>query len=562
MPRSQTLSLLILAVLFTLLNAFRPLHMDDTAYYYYAAQIAEHPLDPYGFEIFWTERPQPAHEVLAPPLLPYYWAAAIRLFGDRPFLWKLWLLPFALLFVLALHRLFRRFAPGCEGPLVWLTVFSPAFLPSFSLMLDVPALALGLWALTQFSQSCDRDAPGPALLAGLVAGLAAQTKYTGLLVPAAMLVYALVVHRARLGILATLIASLVFAAWEAFIARRYGESHFLSHLHSHGEAVRQNPSAVLSLIMILGGTAPATMLLGLVALRARLGMLALAGAGVVLGFALLPYLDERTATDLGIPLRLNRDSLIFGGLGYLVCGTVAVTIRQLYQRTEGETRTDGKSAFLLLWLGLEIVGYLVLSPFPAVRRVLGIVVVSLLLIGRLLSRAGLSGTWRVRGVVAAGMVLGLGYYGVDLRDAWAQKQAAEQAARWVRQQQRGTGWYVGRWGFQYYAEHAGLRPVLPGMSALRRDDWLIVPCSRVAQQAIQIPDGVVLPAAQFRLADAVPFRTTSGYYGSRTPVEPLTGPRLSVTIYRVLADFIPSKTPSPNTAPALSRPPEVRKIRP
>src|SRR5438874_1299385 len=141
MPRSQTLWLLALAILFTLLNAFRPLHMDDTAYYSYAAQIADHPLDPYGFEVFWKERPQPAHEVLAPPLLPYYWAAAIRLFGDRPFLWKLWLLPFALLLLLALHQLFQRFAQGFEGPLVWLTVLSPAILPSFNLMLDVPSLA-------------------------------------------------------------------------------------------------------------------------------------------------------------------------------------------------------------------------------------------------------------------------------------------------------------------------------------------------------------------------------------------------------------------------------------
>src|SRR6516165_8430614 len=92
-------TILLLAGLFTLLNGLKPLHMDDTAYYYYAAQIAKHPLDAYGFTIFWRQRPEPAHEVLAPPLLPYWWAAAIRLFGERPFLWKLWLLPFSLLFV-------------------------------------------------------------------------------------------------------------------------------------------------------------------------------------------------------------------------------------------------------------------------------------------------------------------------------------------------------------------------------------------------------------------------------------------------------------------------------
>jgi len=166
----------------------------------------------------------------------------------------------------------------------------------------------------------------------------------------------------------------------------------------------------------------------------------------------------------------------------------------------------------VLWLGLEIAGYFVLSPFPAVRRVQGIAVVSVLLIGRLMSRAGLPGGWRPRAVLAAGIVLGLGYYGVDLLDARAQKLAAEQSAAWVRRQTSGTGWYVGHWGFQYYAERAGLQPLVPGISSLHRDDWLIVPCSRVDQQKIQIPDGFVLAFATWGVSDSVPFRTVSGYY--------------------------------------------------
>src|SRR5215470_12642993 len=87
-----------LAGIFTVLNAFKPLHIDDAAYYYYAAQMADQPLDPYGFDIFWYSEPQPANTVLAPPLLPYWWSLAIRLFGINLFLWKIWLFPFAWLF--------------------------------------------------------------------------------------------------------------------------------------------------------------------------------------------------------------------------------------------------------------------------------------------------------------------------------------------------------------------------------------------------------------------------------------------------------------------------------
>ena len=88
-------SVLMLASVFTLLNSLKPLHIDDTAYYYYASQAAREPLRPYGFQVFWYQEWEPANDVLAPLVLPYWWSLAIRLFGERPFLWKLWLFPFA-----------------------------------------------------------------------------------------------------------------------------------------------------------------------------------------------------------------------------------------------------------------------------------------------------------------------------------------------------------------------------------------------------------------------------------------------------------------------------------
>ena len=127
------------AVFITLLNSLKPLHIDDTAYYYFAAHIAQDPLHPYNFEIFWGQSSQPAMDVLAPPVLPYWWAVAIRLFGRQPWVWKLWLFPFCLILTTSLQAIFRRFAHGLETILLWLTAFSPALLPGINLMLDVPA---------------------------------------------------------------------------------------------------------------------------------------------------------------------------------------------------------------------------------------------------------------------------------------------------------------------------------------------------------------------------------------------------------------------------------------
>ena len=65
------------------LNALKPAAVDDTAYLLLARQIAAHPLDPYGGELFWYAEPLPALHVLAPPVLPYWLALGIRLFGDQ-----------------------------------------------------------------------------------------------------------------------------------------------------------------------------------------------------------------------------------------------------------------------------------------------------------------------------------------------------------------------------------------------------------------------------------------------------------------------------------------------
>ncbi len=96
--------------------------MDDGAFYQYAHHISQHPADPYGFEVFWHDQPEPANRVLAPPVLLYWWAAAQALFGESPLAWKLWLFPFALLLCLSLDRLLRRVAPEGRVPLLCLVL--------------------------------------------------------------------------------------------------------------------------------------------------------------------------------------------------------------------------------------------------------------------------------------------------------------------------------------------------------------------------------------------------------------------------------------------------------
>ncbi|MCI0455761.1 MAG: glycosyltransferase family 39 protein [Gemmataceae bacterium] len=567
-PRALWLAVGGFTLALTLLNAIKPLQIDDTAYFYYAAQAARQPLDPYGFEMFWYQYPQPAHEVLAPPLLPYWWALAIRLFGEQPVVWKLWLLPFSGLFVASLGWLLHRFARGLELPLLGLTVLSPTFLPSLNLMLDIPALGLSLLAVALFLRACDRESLTGALLAGLVAGLAMQTKYTGFLALGVMLLYGLLFGKWRLGLVAVVPAICVFGGWEYFIYTRYGASHFLYHLADgpvelspeHWLALGKRLGnligkvrLLLPLMPILGGVAPVLALLGLTALQVRRGLLLGFLGLVVLSYAAVAGVPEpyaNAAWSLGTGWKLfTLNQALFGILGLMLSGVLAGTIGRLcrLRRSDwgrGQARRRYRVEwFLVCWLGLELVGYVVLTPFPAVRRVMGLVVVGTLLIGRLASR-----TWRgptrrrlVWGIALGGMALGLGVYGIDVRDAFAQKEAAEAAAQCIREQEPGaTIWYVGHWGFQFYAERARMKPVVPNRSRLGVGDWLVVPDQRINQQEIHLEKGkVCLWGEPLVVTDRVPLRTVSCFYGGAAPLEHQEGPRLSVQLYRVLAEFVP-----------------------
>ncbi len=547
---SRVASIFAAATLLTLLNSVKPLYVDDAVYYRYAAQISRHPFDPYGFEVYWSQQmPEPAMHVLVPPLVPYWLAAGIRLFGDRPVWWKLWVFPFSLLFAVSLDALFRRFAGGLETPLLWMTILSPVFLPSLNLMLDIPALALGLLALTQFQRAADRGSWGLSALSGWIAGLALLTKYTALVIPAALLGYGWVFRRIRLASLAAALALLVFAAWELALGYAYGESHFLYHLQIWGigglaPSSRKELHLLQPLVGILGGVAPVLALLGLAAMEGRRRHLILAAAVTVAGYALIAV-----APELRLPTgKSSLNNLVFGVLGLGVCGVLAAVAWRVWRLSKGRAWArngpgqSGTGRFLVLWLGLELAGYLALSPYPAVRRVMGVVVSATALVGHLASRT--ASPWMRRHlvpwVVAGGMLLGLVYAGVDLLEAKADKEIVDRAARYIRERDpRASIWYVGLWGVQFYADRAGMKPTIPGVSRLRRGDWLVVPGDRVLQQRIEIDADRARLMDSISVEDVVPVSTKFRYYGGRTPMEHLSGPRASVRIYLLTADFTP-----------------------
>jgi acetyl esterase/lipase len=543
LPRPLALAGLAAAVV--LLDAVKPLTVDDCGFHQFAAQIARHPLDPFGFDFLGGD---PAMQTLAPLLLPYWVAGAMRLLGEQPWLWKLSLLPFALLLTFALHALSRRFARGLEWPLTAMLMLSPTFLPSWNLMADLPALALSTAAVAVYWRAADRSSLGLAALAGLLAGLATLAKYTGFVAPAVFLLHAALYGGRRRGLLAAALAALVFAGWEVYVASVYGESHFLHHLGRHGVPLVRRLRVVLPLLTTLGALAPCLGLLGLAALGASRRVVLAAAAFAGLGFAVaalvpLPWQVLARSPEDGSP-RTTLTAVLFAlnGVG-VVAVSAAAAWRLLRRRVglqpagpnrqvenlpyEAGRRDDW---FLLLWLGLEAGACLAMAIFPAARRLLGVEVVLTLLVGRLAARACAAPERRrlVRGAVVGSALLGLAFFGIDLWEAQARKAAAERAAGWVRRQ-GGDGWFVGGSGFDFYAERAGLRRVTKHAGP-RPGDWLVLETTHAGLVHFAPPG--VPPLRRLTPSDWLPLRTLYGFYSSGAPVEHCDGPRLVVAIYR------------------------------
>jgi hypothetical protein len=575
-------SVVALAVLYTLLNVPKPLQVDDAAYFYFARQFAEDPAHPYDFKVFWYSYPQPAIKILAPPVLPAWWSLAYRVAPDSPWVWKLWLFPFSLLFVGALDVLFRRFCPGQAPPLLWMTVLSPTFLPSLNLMLDVPALALSLTSIVLFLKACPRrDQPPPepadrmyhmfvpppkawvfAGAAGLVAGVAMQTKYTGAVAPAVIVLAGLFFRRPTLPIFAGLLATGVFVGSEYWIAVQHGQSHFVANLPGPDPEYWQTKWAFFWLLApIIGGLTPAVTLIGLRALGFRhlLWIPRAIFVGLFVAVACLDtnavwswlgaWRDVSPAQEWMATFGHKTERWLFAPAGFLLAGVLTAVAGRLCfpwrpQRDPAEQPHwpiglgSAASWFLVCWLLLELVAYVALTPFGAVRRVMGLVVVSTLCVGRLAARTCRTPAARIDLVATAsfGVLLGFLFYKVDLDDANAHRAGAQGAAQWIREQDpQATIWYVGHWGFQYYAEHAGMKPVTPGDTVLSEGDWLVVPEARLNQQSLVIDADCTKPCQVVEAPQGLPLRTVQTFYGGYHSIEHHSGPRLSVTVYRVTA---------------------------
>jgi hypothetical protein len=554
----------LLALIVVLANAIKPVTVDDTVYIGYARHIAAHPFDPYGFTFFWYTVPENALEILCPPVVPYWLALGLAMFGENPALLKLWLYPFLFLFAWSARELLKRFARGSQDRLLPLIVLSPAILPTVNLMLDVPALALGLTAIVLFIRSTDRTSWLFALASGLVAGLAMQTKYTAILIPPAIFWYGITRWRLsgfKLSAIAIATSLVVFSGWELFLVSKYGRSHFEFHVRDQQSSMNAGSSLLESFIQNKAYLVhPLTGYLGCLGIGN--GLLAAAAMGIprrtmaamasiwAAGFCwiVLTPAHWSSLSIPGIPAATSFVSIFWQTSGTLMLLSLFVSAFLLIIRLRKALtfRRNADALFLVGWLFIEFGGYFALTPFGAARRVIGLVVVGGLLTARLVNRLSRFHPNRYPGrwVMAYGIGVGGIVAAIDTLDAFPEKVCAERAtivAAGIKKDN--IVWFVGHWGFQYYCTRAGMSQIVPGETILSPGDVLVLPIypdddnfyrPHIGSVPIKPPSSSVEKMQEVIWDDPLAAQTVPNFYGGVDPVIGRDHPRLRAIIYRVI----------------------------
>ena len=458
--------------------AGKPFHLDDPMYVWAAQQITRSPLDFYGFDVNWHGTVTPMSVVMKnPPGVSYYLAAVGALAGWSEGAMHLSLFLAALGVVLGTYSLARLFTERA-GEAALAAAFTPVlFVSSTTVMSDVLMLCIWVWSLLAWIEGIRRNVPGLLALAALGAAAAALTKYFGMGLLLLFVLYGGLRERRFWRWAPWLLLPLAaLAAYQAGTEQMYGRGLLLD-ASSYASAVRSRSQweaapKILIGLAFTGGCFATVLWYGpwIWTRRALAGWLVTTGAVVVL-LAVLGSLGAHSLRDGGGGLRW---ALLIQIAVAIVTGASVVVLAALdlaHDRSpEGALLAAWTAGTLLFAVGLNwgVNGRALLPMAP---------VVGILLARRLDRRAGkgvlvrrMSSRWAL--VPAALLAFAVSW--ADLQLARTSREAAGVLAARLGGQP-GTVWFQGHWGFQYYAQLLGFRPLDYRRPAVAAGDLIIKP---------------------------------------------------------------------------------------
>ena len=458
--------LLVAATLVCLLPFIdKAVHIDDPLFVWAGRQMQTRWWDPYGFDVNWYGWAMPMHEVTKnPPLASGYIALITSIFGESEFWLHAAFLLAALAGVLGTYALAQRLCPfPFQAALALLC--APVFMvSSTTVMCDVMMVAFWVWAVVYWLRGLDNHQPAFLALAGLLVGAAALTKYFGIALVPLLLAYSLA-RRKESGwawLPCLLIPIVIVGAYEWATRALYGHGLFWEAFSYTTQNETRTPGAlllkILAALSFTGGCCAVVLICAPVIARSsgwRWGIIGAITLCLVLWF--------------GFGSQWSLFAL--GGLSVLALALLDI-----------KRRKNAEAMLLLLWvfgtfffciLNWTINGRSLLPMMPAVA----------ILLLRNIDTSGVP-LRRLNWCLGAAAGLSLLVSCADYRLAESARTAVQNIALKVESLPKGTIWFQGHWGFQYYAQENGWRPFDSKHPAVRPGDLIVLPVNNTNLVAI------------------------------------------------------------------------------
>ncbi len=446
--------------------------VDDTVYIWVARQILVHPADFFGFSKVWDSlREVPMYDINRnPPGVSYVIAALMTVFGESERYLHLFFIVPAMAVSAGTYGLARQ----CHArplPAALCAVFTPVFAVSSSnIMSDTLMVAFYVWAAVAWNHGLDKNRCAPLLGSAVLISCSALTKYYGVTLAPLLLVYTLLRTRRfewRLLVLGLPLA--VLAAYEVYTWRLYGKG-MLGEAASFASQEKWHPGYV-SLLKIIhglgfaGGCYSIVLFFTpfLISRRVWVSTLLVSLAGIGVYNAVYP--DERlfVVQNHTVQWLYVAQWAIFVSAGIIIIIVAARDIRD---------RRDAISLFLALWVAGALVFSLFINWSITARTLLPMAPALSILLVRRLEILGRLTAWKLACPLAAAACSTLLVMHGDY--AWANSQR-EAAALFPAKLGKAPEevYYMGHWGFQYYMEKWGAKPVTD--APIKQDSLVVLP---------------------------------------------------------------------------------------
>lgn len=465
-------------------------NIDDPIFIWTAKHIHMDPVNFYNFTVNWNGFEMPMWtRNQNPPLVSYYIAAASYLVGWREFSLHLAMILPALAVVIGTYQLAKQL---CSKPFLATIIglMTPLFFVSATtVMSDVLMLSFWVWAVYLWISGIKEDSITKLLIASLFIAFSSLTKYFGISLIPLLLCYSLIRKR-NFGVwlIALMLPVTILVLYQIATKELYGQGLLLNAV-SYSASFRNAYGSgffyrVLTLTSFIGGCLISVLLF--VPIMWSKKILALSTVAMMLIILLLSRLSSVGNYHLE---SMDGVSWIFvitlSVFAYAGMHIIAIFIFDLIKNPNCE------SFLIFLWSIGTLFFAGVLNWSINARSILPLAPIFGIVVIRRIDQFRSDPLFEIhtRSLTLVLLAVLMAYWVTSADQKFA--DSARKAASKIYETYRGNSgkiWFQGHWGFQYYMESLGGKPIDFRSSVLAPGDILVSPSNN--SRVLPVPSGL------------------------------------------------------------------------